>query len=493
MRRHPARQLVASLGFVATFAAAAQAQPAGPLSLADAIRIAVEHSESIEIAHAGESRATAEVDRAASQRFPQLSFSGGYTRTLASEFSSLSGDDAAPGPPCDPFFLDQTRPLDDRVAEIERAASCGSLAGGFGGFDFSDLPFGQRNIYQLGLTFSQALYAGGRITAQQQQAQLARDNAALTTSLTRAQLTLDVTQAFYDAALGDRLVAIAESTLEHASAAYDQTRLAYEAGRQPEFELLRAQVERDNQRPIVIRRRADRDVAYVRLRQLLELPEGTPIVLDIDLENPALPPPVPFAEALATAREAAIADHVSVQQSEALVAIQEAAVKVARAERLPYVSLNSSLSGVGYPGSGVFPTPGDFRANWTVGALVQMPIFTGGRLRAGEQGAQADLSEARARRDLARELASLSRATAIEDLQAAEALWESTTGTVQQAQRAHEIAELRNREGLSTQLELSEARLSLQVAQANRALAARDVQMTRARLALLPYLPAVAR
>ena len=42
---------------------------------------------------------------------------------------------------------------------------------------------------------------------------------------------------------------------------------------------------------------------------------------------------------------------------------------------------------------------------------------------------------------------------------------------------------------MSTQLELSDARLLLQQAQANRAQAARDLQVARARIALLPDLP----
>src|SRR5690606_7664613 len=349
---------------------------------------------------------------------------------------------------------------------------------------------GQRNIYQLGLEFSQALYAGGRIAAQEEQARLARTTAELTTSLTQAQLALEVTRAFYDAALADRLVAIAESTYAQAEAAYEQTRLAFEAGRQPEFELLRAQVERDNQRPTVIRRRADRDLAYLRLRQLLELPENAPLELDVDLENPDLPPPLPFAEALATAREAATEPPLAVRQSEALVAIREQALRAARAERLPTLSLTSSLAGVAYPGSGAFPAAGDFRANWTVGAVVQVPLLTGGRLRAGEMAAAADLTEARAALQQTRELSELDRAAALQDLAAAEALWEASAGTVQQAQRAYEIAELRHREGLSTQLELSDARLALEIAQANRVQAARDVQVARARVALLPNLPA---
>ena len=62
-------------------------------------------------------------------------------------------------------------------------------------------------------------------------------------------------------------------------------------------------------------------------------------------------------------------------------------------------------------------------------------------------------------------------------------------GTVQQASRAYEIADVRYRAGVSTQLELSDSRLLLQQAEANRALAARDLQVARARVALLPELP----
>lgn len=480
------RYVAAIFSLLLLVAAAAHAQTPTRLTLADALRIATDQSEAVQIARAGEARADADIRRAFSLRFPQLNFAGGYTRTLASEFSSAF---ESSGPICDPFVVDPTAPLEKRVAEIERAASCGSIGMG-GAFDFSKLPFGQRNIYQLGLEFSQALYAGGRIAAQEEQARLARTTAELTTSLTQAQLALEVTRAFYDAALADRLVAIAESTYAQAEAAYEQTRLAFEAGRQPEFELLRAQVERDNQRPTVIRRRADRDLAYLRLRQLLELPENAPLELDVDLENPDLPPPLPFAEALATAREAATEPPLAVRQSEALVAIREQALRAARAERLPTLSLTSSLAGVAYPGSGAFPAAGDFRANWTVGAVVQVPLLTGGRLRAGEMAAAADLTEARAALQQTRELSELDRAAALQDLAAAEALWEASAGTVQQAQRAYEIAELRHREGLSTQLELSDARLALEIAQANRVQAARDVQVARARVALLPNLPA---
>jgi outer membrane protein TolC len=60
---------------------------------------------------------------------------------------------------------------------------------------------------------------------------------------------------------------------------------------------------------------------------------------------------------------------------------------------------------------------------------------------------------------------------------------------VEQAERAYSIAQVRYREGLSTQVELADSRLLLQQARANRSVAARDVQIAQARVALLPYLP----
>jgi outer membrane protein TolC len=62
-------------------------------------------------------------------------------------------------------------------------------------------------------------------------------------------------------------------------------------------------------------------------------------------------------------------------------------------------------------------------------------------------------------------------------------------GTVEQARRAYSIAEIRYREGISTQLEVADSRILLQQAEANRAQAARDLAVARVRLALLADLP----
>jgi outer membrane protein len=437
---------------------AAQTGPMA-LSLEDALMIAEAKSEQIAIARTGVTRAEEEKKRARSERFPQLGLQVSYDRTLASEFSDIFEN-----------------------------------AGGEEGSGFEDLPFGRKNIWRLGLLFSQALYTGGRIGALESMAEAGRSNAEIAVASSRAQLALEVIRAYYDAALSDRLVTIAEAALGQAEAAYQQTSLAYQAGTQAEFEQLRAQVDRDNQRPVLIRRESDRDISHLRLKQLLELPSSTTLQLTAALDGLTLPPPARFAAALAAAEEAAAADRpetvtrAPVRQAETQIQTSEAGVRIARAARLPSVSVNSSYGNVTYPG-GFFPDVNDFRTNWTLGIGVQVPILTGGRLKAEQAIAHADREAAELRLKQSRELVELDSRAAYAELRSARALWEASAGTVTQAARAYQIAEVRYKQGISTQLELSDSRLALELAEANRALAGRDLQVARARVVLLPDLP----
>ena len=121
---------------------------------------------------------------------------------------------------------------------------------------------------------------------------------------------------------------------------------------------------------------------------------------------------------------------------------------------------------------------------------MSLPILNGGRIRADEAIARAGVTEAEARLRLTRELAALDAESARQELRAARAEWQASGATIQQAARAYEIADLRYREGLSTQLELSDSRLLLAQSQVTRARAARDSAGTLASdFALLPELP----
>lgn len=441
-------------------------QPGAPavrtLTLDEALGIAEKTSERVAIAAAGVSRAEAGRQLARSERLPQLNGGASYDRTLKSEFEGLFDDGGEPG-----------------------------SGGGDGDVDFSNLPFGQANVYRVGLSFSQLLYAGGRVRALERQAALRRDNALLNLASANAQNALDVAEAFYDAALTDRLVAIAREAYAQADRSLTVTEEQRSAGRLSEFELLRARVARDSLQPSVVRARNNQEVAYLRLKQLLDLPLDQPLALAADLDQPVLAPPPRFAARLVEVEtQVQPVFRLALTQIANDVKVADQFVSVARSERKPAFAFRSDYGVVDYPQS--VPDFNDWRQNWTVGIGMTLPIFTGGRIRANERIARAGVEEAKATERLAGELAALDLASTRSDLSAARVEWETSASTIEQAQRAYEIAELRYREGLSTQLELSDARLQLAQSQVTRAEAARNLQVRRIRFALLPELPLVA-
>ena len=485
---------------VAAYAQTPAAVPPGPLTLEQVLALAEPKSETVAIAQAGIRRAEGEQIRARSGELPQLSVTASYDRALASEFEGVFDTS---GPTCPPFALNPTAPIDARLAEIERAIDCGAVGSGFfgGSTDLNNLPFGRKNTFRATLNFSQNLYSGGRNGAQQQVAALSHESAGHALTTARGQLLYEVAQAYYDAVLSDRLVAIAAATLEQAGATLKQTQAGFDAGTQPEFEVLRARVSRDNQSPVLIRQRANRAVAFLRLKQLLELPADYPLELADGLADEALPPPPSFAERVVTVektlRDAEAANAVleanvslpertAVDEAATTVRLREASLKLVEAQRKPSASLNSSYGRIAYPDN-LIPTFN--RANWTIGASMTLPILTGGRQRGDEAVALAELAQAKSQQKQVQELAALDTRSAWAELIASRVAWEATAGTVQQAQRAYQIANVRFTNGVSTQLELSDARLSLQQAEANRTVAARDLQVARARVALLPNLP----
>lgn len=470
-------------------ASAQEGQQGRALTLSEALSLAEKRSEAIGIARAGLARAEGDRRRARSAYFPQLSGSASYQRTLQSQFSALdAGPDTSstPAPSCDRFVAQPGLPIDQRLDSLENAVECASAADPFG--SLRNLPFGRENTYRFGLSFSQTLFSGGRVRGQTQAAGAGVRSAAIGLTSARAQLLLDVTGAYYDASLTDRLFTIAQATLDQADTTLSQTQLAREVGNLSEFDLLRARVTRDNQRPIVIQRRADRDLAYFRLKSLLDVPLDEPLALTTELGDTALTDSARLEAAAGTTGDTGIAARAPVRQAAEAVEAQRGLLRVARGQRLPQVALTSQYAQLGYPEK-VSPFGARFVDDWVVSLGLQLPIFTGGRIGGEEDVARANLSEAELRLQQTHELAEVDARNAATQLEAADAAWQASAGTVEQAARAYQIAELRYREGLSTQTELLDSRIQLQQAQASRARAARDLQVAKVRIVLLPALP----
>jgi outer membrane protein len=341
----------------------------------------------------------------------------------------------------------------------------------------------------------------------------------------KAQLALDVTQAYYDAVLADKLLVIAESTLVQTERTYRQVSLTRQVGTASEFSQIQARVARDNQRPQYLSARSQRDVAAVRLRQLLRLPLDAPLALSTDVEQvvpsvrtaaadaPVLLTPTALVvdvgsvlatdatvtariDSLLAAADTAVRGRLAIKQAALGVKVQDELLRAARGQRWPGLSLSTNYQRFAYPGPafnsafGALPRSiGDFFPNWTVALGLSVPIFTGGRISGQVKAAEAGLIEARERLQQSEDGAALEARLAIAELEQAEAAWAASVGTAGEATRGYEIAEVRFKEGISTPLELADSRVQLQQARANRATSARNVAVARMKLALLRDLP----
>ncbi len=427
------------------------AQEPTALSLEEALRRAQPASEDIAAAEAGIEGARGQSLGATSGLLPQVSASASYQHTFASEYDALF-----------------------EGADNDMASP------------FSNLPFGQADTYRVDFALSQVIWAGGRNRAAMRLAEAGREGAGLSLDAARATAALTTTQAYCDAALADQLVDIATVALTQAETTAAHARLAHDVGRQPEFEVVRADVEVQAQRVVVIQQTRVRTMAHLQLKRLLDLPAATSLTLTTALDDrPGL------AEAAAGVAGVSTGDRAVVRQAEEAVRVSQASLGMTRSQRYPTLAASANYGWVHYP-DGVLPeftAENAWRNNFTAGLVLSVPIFSGLRVTGELVSARAALTQAEARLAQAVELAELDEADADAALVASDAQWAATAGTVTQAERAYAIAEVRFQEGLSTQSELADARLLLQRARASRAQAARDLQVARARLALLPALP----
>ena len=452
-------------------------------------------SEALQIARAGVTRASGQVKQARSSYYPQVNTSLAYARTLKSQFSALASGSTdtstAPKPQsvCAPQ-IPANATVVERQAALNQASTCAAVQG----IDFSKVGFGAKNQYTLGLSVAQTVYSGGRVGALTASSEALQRSAEIDLGSQRAQLALDVTQAYFDAVLADRLVVIADTSLAQTEELLRQTTIARRVGNQSEFDLLRATVSRDNQRPVLITRRGDRDVAYLRLKQLLNVPLDAPLQLSTPIDEPAAITSIIATSVTSGAGAGGVASDTTtdrrapVRESEESVRASEGQLKSARADLLPALSINSSYQRLFFPNS-FLPSINQFSENWTVGGSISYSLFSGGRVGGQIEVAQANLDEARARLQQSRELAALDTRVALNQLESAQSSFEASRGTAQQAQQAYSIDQLRFREGISTQTDLTQSRLLLEQAVANQAQSARDLAVARARLALIRDLP----
>ena len=488
------RRAALSVLFATLLPALSTAQQVSPvaaraLTLDEAFRLAEPSSDDVRIAQNAATRARGQYLQTRASVLPQLTASANYSHQIQNQFSAISKRFAQPPDPNAP--PDTTTPAFNPISIL----------------------FASPNTITLGLQASQPLYLDGRFQLANRVAKANEDVYKYGLRTARAKLRYDIASAYFDAAIAEKFLQIAESTLVQTQRTLRQTTLQRQVGTVAEYDLLRSRVAVDAQRPLVIQAQQNRDIATLQLKQLLNLPLSEPLNLatpiqdaDMDralaasrLDNDARPAAGAGLAAAVTPgtmpklnpRDTAPDSRAVVQQAQAALEVQKGALRQAQLQQVPVLNLTTNYQRLAYPSdANIIPrTLADFYPAWTVALGFSVPIWTSGRITGDKLVARANVADAEARLHQGQRAASLDVQLALKSLEQSEANWLASIGTEEQADKALRIAEVRYTNGISTQLELSDIRNLLIQSQANRLSAAKALQLARLRITLLRDLP----
>lgn len=359
--------------------------------------------------------------------------------------------------------------------------------------------FNQPNTYNTSLNLSQSLFQGGRVVAARHVAENTRDASRLDARETRARVSVDAQRAYLLALYGQQLAGLQDTNLTLASARLAQIDQLERAGRAARYDVLRARVDRANIEPLSIQARSDRDIALLDLKRQLNIPLTQPIVLTSGID------PGWLRQAVTSLVDTSAApDRPSLRSAELTVRARENAITIARADYYPTfsLSLQSGYQAFPPPGFGVparFGTTdasfcavpaagrncqnGGWFSDRSIVATATWPLFDGFRTRGNVDLAKAQAQVAQLQLQQIREVVALDVARARSELSRALAVFEARRQNAAEAIEAFQLASLRFSTGLTTQLEVSDAQLSMLNAQSGAVRSVYDLYLATADLA----------
>jgi len=389
--------------FLSTPGAAAAAEI--PLTLAEAIGLALRSNAALVAAEGREAGSWATRDRTAAEAWPQLRLD-----------SRLGHASEVP------------------VSEIPGRAP---------------IPLAEKDTWVTYATLQQLVYSGGRVTASVRQAGRSAEAVQATRLRTRQVVAFGAERAFRILLATQEQIGVAARNL---TAAEDHLRVAGErfaARAAARFDVLRAEVQAEEARQLVIRADGDLLAARAQLLQALGLAGG-----DYRALPPAVEARAPACPGIDELLAAAARQRPDVQSLMRQVEAAEAGVAAARAERYPTLALAADYQYVTPESTTVF-------SRWTVGALLSLPILDGGRAGARRGEAEALLVQARAALDLGRRQVEADVRQAVVRSTAAAALVRVAARQLEQAEELSRLADVRFSGGVGTATEVADALASL--------------------------------
>lgn len=328
------------------------------------------------------------------------------------------------------------------------------------------------NLFDGGVDVTQTIYSfklGRALKA----ARLARTLGQEEARRVRQAIALDAVRAYNSLLLTIEYVRINQRTLSQKEEHLTSVRNRRTAGVATELDVLRSEVDVENQRAQLTRAQGRVDLARATLNAVMLRPINAPIEPTDTLESAPLPTTVEQAVA------AAVADRPEVKSAALNEKVRVEAVASERAERMPTFDFNG---GFGYnvrKPRNFFHT--DF-SKWSVGFVVKVPIFDGGRAAGRVAQAQAELAKAGQAKLAAENQVRLETTDAFDRLTVAGRLLRAADLNIAQAKKALDMTTANYGLGAATRLDVTDAQAALDEAERVRIDALHDQADARATL-----------
>lgn len=324
------------------------------------------------------------------------------------------------------------------------------------------------NFNSTNFTLNQLLFDFGRTLDSIQSAVASVEASTADLETTRQTVIFNTKQAYYSLLSSQRLLQVADETVQQNQKHLEEARARFEVGVAPRFDVTQAQVQVSNAELNRVTARNNVDLGYETLRTAMGQTEPLHAVLRDDLERQ----PTTFADE-AIVQEA----YARRPELESMRAQQRAAserVSALQKQFLPSLSGTAQYNWTGreYP----------LQQGWIWGVTVTVPLFDSILTTSQLGEAQANLRNLQAQEDNLRQQVTLEARQGLLNLRRAEESIRVSEQTLVQARENLDLAEGRYAAGVGNIIEVTDAQVSLTSAQANAIKALYDYKTALAEL-----------
>jgi len=326
-----------------------------------------------------------------------------------------------------------------------------------------EFKMGTEHTLVYGLSFQQPIYLGGAVWNAYKMSQSGKLIAEAQLESTRQNVLLQATTAYYGLLFSKSVITVMEQAFATSNENLDQVHKIRSVGQASDFDVLRAEVQVANLKPLLISAKNNAKLAGSRLLMVLGLENNQKIIAVDSLkfvsnEFRGLALNDLYSRAIQVRSDIKIMDEQKY--------IMQKQVALARSALLPSLVFGTNYQFQGQRDDFGF-TNNDFYKSFNSSFSLSIPLFGGFQTAGKIQQAKAGVREAEYQTDALYQAVSLEIETAYLAINEKEQSVSTQSKIIDQAAEALRLARLRYAEGLSTQLDVMNAEGALNQARMN--------------------------